>query len=109
MTHTDPLTQTQFEASLEKLHALREQLLGVIRPLSHTMRNWKPNDDQLNIHEILMHIGIQECEWVSKLGQTVSAPSEVTLMRYLHQSREVVLARLQQLSEAQLAETFADG
>ncbi|MCB8981093.1 MAG: DinB family protein [Ardenticatenaceae bacterium] len=109
MKHTDPLTQTQFEALLEKLHAQREQLLGVIRPLSHTMRNWKPNDDQLNIHEILMHIGIQECEWVSKLGQTVSAPSEVTLMRYLHQSREVVLARLQQLSEAQLAETFADG
>jgi uncharacterized damage-inducible protein DinB len=33
----------------------------------------------------------------------------VTLMRYLHQSRANVLARLRQLGEAQLNEEFADG
>ncbi len=109
MTHSEPFTHHQFQACIEQLNAQREVLLGVVRPLSHTMRSWKPNDDQLNIHEILMHIGTQECAWVSRLGQMVSAPSEVTLMRYLHQSREVVLARLQQLSAGQLAQTFADG
>jgi hypothetical protein len=109
MTHSEPFTHDQFQAAIDQMHAQREGLLGLVRPLSHTMRSWKPNDSQLNIHEILMHIGMQECAWVSKLGQTISAPSEVTLMRYLHQSREVVLARLQQLSEGQLAATFADG
>lgn len=109
MTQSDPFTHDQFQAAIEQMHAQREVLLGLVRPLSHTMRSWKPNDSQLNIHEILMHIGMQECAWVSKLGQTISAPSEVTLMRYLHQSREVVLARLQQLSAGPLAATFADG
>jgi hypothetical protein len=92
MTQSDPFTHDQFQATIEQMHTQREVLLGLVRPLSHTMRSWKPNDSQLNIHEILMHIGTQECAWVSKLGQTISAPSEVTLMRYLHQSREVVLA-----------------
>ncbi|MBK8900950.1 MAG: DinB family protein [Anaerolineaceae bacterium] len=109
MTKKDQYTQAQFEQALDQMQVQREELLGLVRPLSHTMRSWKSNDSQLNIHEILMHIGSSECEWVSKLGQIVSAPSEVTLMRYLHQSREIVLARLEQLGEAQLAETFADG
>lgn len=109
MTKNDFFTQTQFEQSIEKMVAQREQLLAVVRPLSSTMRNWKPNEDQMNIHEILVHIGSRECHYVSKLGQKLSAPSEVTLMRYLHQSRENVLARLHTLNDDQLNQEFADG
>ncbi|MAU02076.1 MAG: hypothetical protein CL608_33485 [Anaerolineaceae bacterium] len=109
MAKNNQFTQTQFEEKLEQMRVQREELLGLIRPLSNAMRNWKPNDDQRNIHEILVHIGSSECRYASRLGKKVSGPSEVTLMRYLHQSRENVLARLHQLGEAQLNEEFADG
>lgn len=109
MAKTDSFTQAQFEEKLDQMKAQREELLGLVRPLSNTMRNWKPNDSQRNIHEILVHIGNCECRYISNLGQKVSGPSEVTLMRYLHQSREIVLARLQQLGETQLNKEFADG
>lgn len=109
MEKNNPLTQAQFAQKLDQLQAQREELLGLIRPLSNTMRNWKPNDDQMNIYEILVHIGSSECRYVSRLGKKLSGPSEVTLMRYLHQSRENVLARLHQLSDDHLNEEFADG
>ena len=109
MTKDNQLSRTQFETQMQRLAAQRETLLAEVRPLSGTMRNWKPNDTQRNINEILMHLGSEECRCASRLGQKLSAPSEVTLMRYLHQSREIVLARLNQLSDAQLNEDFADG
>lgn len=109
MSQNQPLTRPQFEQLLEKMQTQREELLGVIRPLANAMRNWKPNDSQMNIHEILVHIGSNECWYVSKLGKNVAAPSEVTLMRYLHQSRERALARLKQLTDDELAKEFADG
>ncbi len=109
MAKSNQLTQAQFEQKLDQIKVQREELLGLIRPLSNTMRNWKPNDDQMNIHEILVHIGSSECRYASRLGEKLSGPSEVTLMRYLHQSRENVLARLHQLSDDQLNQEFADG
>lgn len=108
MSQTNAFSRRQFKQYLAKMEAQRDVLLGLIRPLSSGMRNWKPNDDQMNIHELLLHIGSSECWYVSKLGKTVSAPSEVTLMRYLHQSREIVLHRLNQLSDPQLAQNFEE-
>ncbi|MCA9898989.1 MAG: DinB family protein [Ardenticatenaceae bacterium] len=109
MAKAKRFTQKNYEQAVAQLSAQRELLLGLIRPLSNTMRNWKPNDSQQNIHEILFHIGWNECHLVSHLGKKVSAPSEVTLMRYLHQSRESVLERLNQLTEAERNQSFADG
>jgi hypothetical protein len=91
------------------MHTQREELLGLIRPLSSGMRNWKPNDEQMNIYELLMHIGSSECWLVSKLGKPVSTPSEVTLMRYLHQSREIARDQLNQFNDAQLEQEMDDG
>ena len=108
MSAQKPFNRSQFEQALGGMQRQRELLLELIRPLSSSMRNWKLNDDQMNIHELLLHIGQSECRTVSKLGQKVSAPSEVTLMRYLHESREAVLARLQQLTDAQLNHEFDD-
>lgn len=109
MVKNNQFTRALFEQKLDQMKVQREELLGLIRPLSNTMRNWKPRDGQMNIHEILAHIGSSECRYVSHLGQKISGPSEVTLMRYLHQSRAIVLARLHQLGETQLNEKFADG
>jgi uncharacterized damage-inducible protein DinB len=109
MAKDDGFTRSEFEQLIEKMEAQRQELLTLIRSLSNAMRNWKPNDDQRNIHEILVHIGSSECRYASRLGKKVSGPSEVTLMRYLRQSRENVLARLDQLEDAQLNEEFADG
>ncbi|VAW43489.1 hypothetical protein MNBD_CHLOROFLEXI01-2379 [hydrothermal vent metagenome] len=109
MPQTNILTRTQFEQYLERMQVQREELLGSIRPLSSGMRNWKPNDEQMNIHELLMHIGSSECWLVSKLGQSVSIPSEVTLMRYLHQSRGIMRDQLNQFNDAQLEQEFDDG
>ncbi|MCA9946655.1 MAG: hypothetical protein KC449_24405, partial [Anaerolineales bacterium] len=81
MTKDNQLSRTQFETLMQRLAAQRETLLAEVRPLSGTMRNWKPNDTQRNINEILMHLGSEECRCVSRLGQKLSAPSEVTLMR----------------------------
>ena len=108
MSQADTLTRTQFDQAVAQMQIQREELLRWIRPLSDAMRNWKPNDDQMNIHELLMHIGSNECWYVSKLGKRVSAPGEVTLMRYLHQSREIALTRLQQLTDAQLNQAYDD-
>ena len=109
MANTKTFTQAQFDEAVAQLAAQRETLLELIRPLSNTMRSWQPNDSQRSIHDILLHIGLDECQLVSRLGQKLSAPSEVTLMRYLHQSRDTVLARLHALSEAERSQEFADG
>lgn len=109
MAKENQITQEKFQEAIDQMKQQREELLGVIRPLSNAMRNWKPNNSQMNIHEILMHIGSNECWYVSKLGKKVSAPSEVTIIRYLHQSRERVLDRLQQLSQAERSQAYNDG
>jgi DinB superfamily len=109
MTIRNAFTRNEFEQQLETINAQREELLELIRPLSSAMRNWKPNDEQMNIHELLLHIGGSECWYVSKLGKRISAPNEVTLIRYLHQSREIVLDQLNQLTDGQLAQEFDDG
>ncbi len=109
MAKTELLTQEKFDELVGRLEAQRETLLGLIRPLSLTMRNWKPNDSQWNIHEILLHVGSPECRIVSRLGTYVPAPSEVTLVRFLYQSRAAVLARLNQLDEKERNQEFADG
>ena len=109
MPQDDTLTHTQFEQYLAKMAAQREALLELIRPLSNAMRNWKPNNDQMSIHELLMHIGSNECWYVSKLGKRVSMPSEVTMIHFLFRSRDMVLVRLHQLSDAQLNQEFDDG
>ena len=108
MSKDDVLTRAAFEQALVTMQTQREELLGLIRPLSNAMRNWKSHNDQLNIHEILVHIGHRECEYAAKPGQKVSAPAEVTLLRYLRQSRENVLARFYQLGDSQLNDTFAE-
>ncbi|WP_420643114.1 DinB family protein [Candidatus Leptofilum sp.] len=109
MAKTEPLTQAQFDSMVAQLAAQRETLLGLVRPLSNTMRNWKPHDSQWNIHEILLHIGSSECRLVSRLGKYIPAPSEVTLIRFLNQSRQAVLARLGQLDKQERNQEFADG
>ncbi|MEZ4590138.1 MAG: DinB family protein [Chloroflexota bacterium] len=108
MAKQKSLTQEKFDEMVAQLTTQRETLLGLIRPLSHTMRSWKPNDSQWNIHEILLHLGSSECACVSRLGKYISAPSEVTLMRFLNQSRETVLARLTELDEDERNQAFAD-
>lgn len=108
MAQAELLPHTQFDQALEQLAAQRETLLDLIRPLSNTMQNWKPNDSQWNIHEILLHIGMSECQTVSGPEKKVSPPSEVTLIRYLHQSRESVLVRLHQLNNAEQSHSFAE-
>lgn len=109
MAKQESLTQEKFDEMVARLAAQRDALLALIRPLSHTMRSWKPNDSQWNIHEILLHIGSSECAFVSRLGKYISAPSEVTLFRFLSQSREIVLARLRQLDDEERNHEFADG
>ena len=109
MAKRESLTQEKFDERVMQLTAQREELLDLIRPLSHTMRSWKPNDSQRNIHEILLHVGSSECAFVSRLGKYISAPSEVTLFRFLSQSRELVLARLHQLDDEERNREFADG
>ncbi|WP_420632228.1 DinB family protein [Candidatus Leptofilum sp.] len=109
MAKTEPFTQTQLDSMVAQLVAQRESLLALVRPLSNSMRSWKPNDSQWNIHEILLHIGSSECRLVSRLGNYVPAPSEVTLIRFLNQSRQAVLARLGQLDDQERNQEFADG
>ena len=109
MTKKEPLSQAKFDSPVQQLVAQRETLLDLVRPLSNTMRSWKPNDSQWNIHEILLHIGSSECRLVSRLGKYLLAPSEVTLFRFLNQSREAILARLGQLDETERNQEYADG
>ncbi|MBK7897085.1 MAG: DinB family protein [Anaerolineaceae bacterium] len=109
MAKKESLTQEKFDERVAQLATQRETLLALIRPLSHTMRSWKPNDSQWNIHEILLHLGSSECAFVSRLGTYIAAPSEVTLMRFLAQSRETVLARLGELDADERNQEFADG
>ncbi|MCP4422220.1 MAG: DinB family protein [Chloroflexi bacterium] len=109
MSQDNAFTRVKFEQYLTNMAVQREEMLALIRPLSSSMRNWKPNNEQMNIHELLMHIGSSECWYVSKLDKLISAPTEVTLMRYLHQSREIVLHRLNQFTEAQLTQEYDDG
>ncbi|MBE0411989.1 MAG: DinB family protein [Anaerolineales bacterium] len=86
----------------------RDDLLALTRPLSSWIRNWRPRAGEMNISEILRHIGNAEGWYLSRLVPSETLPSDwkhvqgLPLFKFLEKVRGIVLHRLSLLSDGEL-------
>lgn len=90
----------------------RADLLALVRPLSRSVRKWKPGPDEMSIDQVLRHIGNSEQWYVSRLVPPDTLPAQwsddeaLPTLTFLKMTRETVERRLRQLSDEELGQVF---
>jgi len=86
----------------------RDDLLALTRPLPRRIHNWRARAGEMNIAEILRHIGNAEEWYLSRLVPPEELPTEwefnhqVPVFKFLEMERKTVIDRLRRLDDEEL-------
>jgi predicted RNase H-like HicB family nuclease/uncharacterized damage-inducible protein DinB len=72
----EPVGEREFKLFLDLMRWNREELLGIVEPLSENERNARPLSDKWTIEETLRHVANAEEWYVSRLGAEIQEECE---------------------------------
>ncbi len=72
----EPVGEREFKLFLDLMRWNREELLGIVEPLSENERNARPLPDKWTIEETLRHVANAEEWYVSRLGSEIQEECE---------------------------------